>query len=84
MELAENILNRFNISKPQRKFLLILFTTILTCPCVARRQVARGKINFRNLPACACCRTHRQVRRLEKQANASWPSIPPLFPLACA
>ena len=40
MELAENILNRFNISKPQRKFLLILFTTIL---------IARGKINFRNL-----------------------------------
>ena len=40
MELAENILNRFNISKPQRKFLLILFTTIL---------IARGKVNFRNL-----------------------------------
>ena len=40
MELAENILNRFNISKPQKKFLLILFTTIL---------IARGKINFRNL-----------------------------------
>ena len=40
MELSEKILNRFNISKPQRKFLLILFTAILT---------TRGKINFRNL-----------------------------------
>lgn len=40
MDLAEKILNRFDISKPQRKFLLILFTTIL---------VTRGKINFRNL-----------------------------------
>lgn len=40
MELAEKILNRLNISKPQRKFLLTLLTTIL---------VARGRINFRNL-----------------------------------
>jgi len=40
MDLAEKILNRFNISKPQRKFLLTLFAAILT---------ARGKINFRNL-----------------------------------
>jgi len=40
MNLAEKILNGFNICKPQKKFLLTLFTAILT---------ARGKINFRNL-----------------------------------
>ena len=40
MELAIKILNRIKISKPQKKFLLTLFTTIL---------VTRGKINFRNL-----------------------------------
>ena len=40
MELAEKVLNRLCISKPQRKFLVILFTTIL---------VVRGKVNFRNL-----------------------------------
>jgi hypothetical protein len=38
--MAKKILNRFKISKPQRKFLLTLFVTILT---------TRGKINFRNL-----------------------------------
>ena len=40
MEVAAKILNRFQMSKPQRKFLVTLFTAILT---------ARGKINFRNL-----------------------------------
>ncbi len=40
MDLAKKILNGLSISKPQRKFLLTLFTTIL---------VVRGKINFRNL-----------------------------------
>ena len=40
MDLAAKILNRLRISKPQRKFLLGLFTTIL---------VVRGKVNFRNL-----------------------------------
>jgi len=40
MELAEKILQGLSISKPQRKFLLILFTTILG---------VRGKVNFRNL-----------------------------------
>ena len=40
MELALKILNRIKISKPQKKFLLTLFTTIL---------VTRGKINFRNM-----------------------------------
>lgn len=40
MELAEKILNGLCICKPQRKFLLILFTVIL---------VVRGKVNFRNL-----------------------------------
>ena len=40
MAIAEKILNQLNISKPQKKFLMTLFTTIL---------IARGKINFRNL-----------------------------------
>ena len=40
MEQAKKILNRFKISKPQRKFVLTLFVAILT---------TRGKINFRNL-----------------------------------
>lgn len=40
MDLAEKILNRLSISKPQRKFLLTLFTAIL---------IVRGKANFRNL-----------------------------------
>ena len=40
MELTEKILKNFTISKPQRKFLIALFTAVLT---------ARGKINFRNL-----------------------------------
>ena len=40
MDLAEKILNGLSISKPQRRFLLTLFTTILA---------VRGKINFRNL-----------------------------------
>ena len=40
MDLAEKILNEWAITKPQRKFLLILFTTILAL---------RGKVNFRNL-----------------------------------
>jgi len=40
MELATKILNRLAITKPQRRFLLILFTTILA---------VRGKANFRNL-----------------------------------
>lgn len=40
MDLAEKILNGLPISKPQRNFLLTLFTTLL---------VVRGKANFRNL-----------------------------------
>lgn len=40
MDLGEKILNHFKISKPQRKFLITLFTAIL---------ITRGKINFRNL-----------------------------------
>jgi len=40
MDLAEKILNEWIITKPQRKFLLNLFTTILAL---------RGKVNFRNL-----------------------------------
>ncbi len=40
MDLAEKILNGWSITKPQRKFLLRLFITILSL---------RGKVNFRNL-----------------------------------
>ncbi len=40
MELAEKILKNFKISKPQKKFLMAVFTAVLT---------AHGKINFRNL-----------------------------------
>lgn len=40
MEVAAKILNGLTICKPQKKFLLTLFTAILT---------AHGKINFRNL-----------------------------------
>ena len=40
MELAAKILNGLKICKPQKKFLLSLFTAILT---------AHGKINFRNV-----------------------------------
>ena len=40
MDLAENILNGWTITKPQRTFLLTLFTTILAL---------RGKVTFRNL-----------------------------------
>lgn len=41
MEAAARLLGRLRgISKPQRKFLITLFTTIL---------IARGKVNFRNL-----------------------------------
>ena len=57
MELAEKILNRLNISKPQKKFLIILFSTIL---------IARGKINFRNLSRYShlCERTY--TRQFDK------------------
>ena len=40
MELAAKILNRLDLSKPQKAFLLTLYLTILT---------VRGKVNFRNL-----------------------------------
>ena len=40
MDLAEKILNGWSITKPQRKFLLRLFLTILSL---------HGKVNFRNL-----------------------------------
>lgn len=40
MDLAEKILTGWSITKPQRKFLLMLFRTILAL---------RGKVNFRNL-----------------------------------
>ena len=40
MDLAEKILNGWSITKPQRTFILSLFTTILAL---------RSKVNFRNL-----------------------------------
>lgn len=40
MELAKKILMGWNISKPQRNFLVMLFSTIL---------IVRGKVTFRNL-----------------------------------
>ena len=40
MDLAEKVLNAWIMTKPQRKFLLPLFTTILAL---------RGKVTFRNL-----------------------------------
>ncbi len=57
MAIAEKILNRLNISKPQKKFLITLFTTIL---------IARGKINFRNLSRYShlCERTY--IRHFDK------------------
>ena len=57
MAIAEKILNRLNISKPQKKFLMTLFTTIL---------IARGKINFRNLSRYShlCERTY--TRQFDK------------------
>lgn len=57
MELAEKILKRFNISKPQRKFLRTLFTTIL---------VTRGKINFRNLSRHSDLCEHTYSRQFAK------------------
>ena len=57
MAIAKKILNRLNISKPQKKFLMTLFTTIL---------IARGKINFRNLSRYShlCERTY--TRQFDK------------------
>lgn len=40
MDLAKKILNDWSMTKPQRKFLVLLFTTILAL---------RGNVNFRNL-----------------------------------
>ena len=57
MAIAEKILNRLNISKPQKKFFITLLTTIL---------IARGKINFRNLSRYShlCERTY--TRQFDK------------------
>ena len=57
MELAIKILNRITISKPQKKFLLTLFTTIL---------VTRGKINFRNLSRYSELCEHTYSRNFAK------------------
>ena len=57
MAIAKKILNRLNISKPQKKFFITLLTTIL---------IARGKINFRNLSRYShlCERTY--TRQFDK------------------
>ena len=60
MELAEKILNRINISKPQKKFLITLFTTIL---------IARGKINFRNLSRYSHYSERSYTRQFDKPFN---------------
>ena len=57
MELAIKILNRIKISKPQKKFLLTLFTTIL---------VTRGKINFRNMSRYSDFCEHTYSRNFAK------------------
>ena len=57
MELTVKILNRLNISKPQKKFFIILFTTILA---------ARGKINFRNLSRYSDFCEHTYSRNFAK------------------
>ena len=57
MELALKILNRIKISKPQKKFLLTLFTTIL---------VTRGKINFRNMSRYSELCEHTYSRNFAK------------------
>jgi hypothetical protein len=57
MELALKILNRLNISKPQKKFLITLFTTIL---------VVRGKTNFRNLSRYSDLCEHTYSRNFSK------------------
>ena len=60
MELAEKILNRINICKPQKKFLITLFTTIL---------IARGKINFRNLSRYSHYSERTYTRQFDKSFN---------------
>ena len=60
MELAEKILNRITICKPQKKFLITLFTTIL---------IARGKINFRNLSRYSHYSARTYARQFDKSFN---------------
>ena len=60
MELAEKILNRITICKPQKKFLITLFTTIL---------IARGKINFRNLSRYSHYSERTYARQFDKSFN---------------
>ncbi len=60
MELAKKILNRLDICKPQKKFLITLFTTIL---------IARGKINFRNLSRYSHYSERTYARQFDKSFN---------------
>lgn len=61
MELAEKILQGLSLSNPQRKFLLILFTTILT---------VRGKVNFRNLSRYSALSEKTYSRQFAKEFDA--------------
>ncbi len=65
MELAKKILNRITISKPQKKFLLTLFTTMLV-PRGKIKLVTRGKINFRNLSRYSDLCEHTYSRNFAK------------------
>ncbi len=60
MGLAKKILNRLNICKPQKKFLITVFTTIL---------IARGKINFRNLSRYSHYSERTYTRQFDKSFN---------------
>ena len=53
MELAEKILNRINISKFQKKFLITLFTTIfdLDLECIKKFPKYQYLINYGNIAA---------------------------------
>ena len=62
MDLAEKILNGWSITKPQRKILLMLFTTILAL---------RGKVNFRNLSRYS----GRSARTFPRQFDQSFDFI---------
>ena len=61
MDLAKKILQGLSISNPQRKFMLILFTTIL---------VVRGKVNFRNLSRYSALSEKTYSRQFAKAFDA--------------
>jgi hypothetical protein len=60
MDLAEKILNGWSMTKPQRKFLLDLFTTILAL---------RGKITFRNLSRYSDLSARTYARQFDQMVD---------------